>query len=94
MEPLVLIFAAAAAWTGDDWCPTPPRPPWPWPWFLRKIIAALGGIGGVILFNDMMGEGVNILSIAVVAIVSGVSLASLAGGIGAMTSKPVNRVDG
>lgn len=91
MEPLTILFAAAAGWTGDDWCPTPPRPPWPWPWFLRKLIAVLGAIGGVIIFDEMLGGSRDVLSVGVVAIVSGVTLASLVGGIGAMTSRNVNR---
>jgi hypothetical protein len=92
MDPLILTLAAMAAWTGDDWCPTPPRPPWPWPWFMRKIIAVLGGIGGVILFQRLIGADADILSVAVVAIASGVTLASLVGGIAAMTSG-VNRTN-
>ena len=93
MEPLILFLAAGAAWTGDDWCPTPPRPPWPWPWFLRKIIAVIGGILGVIVFDELIGGG-DALSIAVVAMVSGVTLASIVGGFAGMARPAATRVDG
>ena len=88
---VVMLVAGSAAWTGDDWCPTPPRPPWPWPWFLRKLIAVIGGIGLVMILPGEASSLGDMLTIGLVGMVGGVTLASIvghvAGGIGA---RPVN----
>jgi hypothetical protein len=79
MEFEIILLSAAAAWTADDWCPTPPRPPWPWPWFLRKILAVIGGIGLVALILPAMDGGVDLVSTVLIAAAGGVTLASLVG---------------
>jgi hypothetical protein len=71
----MLVLAAVAGWTFDDWCGTPPRPwphpPGPWPW-LRKGLAVIGAIGGAIIF----GANTDLTSIIIVGGVSGAFLAS------------------
>ena len=76
----IYLAAAAAAWTGDDWCPTPPRPPWPWPWFLRKLLAVLGGVGLVYLLPARASTLADLVTVVLVGMAGGVTLASLVGG--------------
>jgi hypothetical protein len=81
MEPLILILAAAGGWTFDDFCGTPPRPwpgPGPW-WWVRKGLAAIGGVVAYIVFADGATDA---LTTVVVGGVGGVVLASLAAGAG------------
>ena len=78
---LIFLVAGAAAWTGDDWCPTPPRPPWPWPWFLRKLIAVIGGCGLVLLLPGKAGNLADLVTVGLMGIVGGVTLASLVGNL-------------
>lgn len=88
---LIFLVAGAAAWTGDDWCPTPPRPPWPWPWFLRKLIAVIGGIGLVALLPGRAENLADMLTVGLVGMVGGVTLASLVGGLaGGLDNRNVN----
>lgn len=74
-----LILAGMGGWTGDDWCPTPPRPPWPWPWWLRKVVAVLGGIGCFYLIGPRLGAPVDVVSAVLLGAVGGVVLTGLAG---------------
>ena len=75
-----LILAAIAGWVFDDWCPTPPRPPWPWPgpWpWIRKILAIVGGIGANMVFQGgVVNETLNVVGIIIVGGVGGTFLAS------------------
>ena len=75
-----LILAAIAGWVFDDWCPTPPRPPWPWPgpWpWIRKILAIVGGIGANMVFQGgVVNETLNVVGIIIVGGVGGAFLAS------------------
>jgi hypothetical protein len=88
---LIFVVAGAAAWTGDDWCPTPPRPPWPWPWLLRKLIAVIGGIGLVALLPGKASNLADMLTVGLVGMVGGVTLASLVGGLaGGLGARNVN----
>lgn len=86
----VMLVAGAAAWTGDDWCPTPPRPPWPWPWFLRKLIAIIGGIGLVMILPGKAGSLGDLLTVGLVGMVGGVTLASLVGHLAGGAARSVN----
>jgi hypothetical protein len=81
----MLILAGIAGWAGDDWCPTPPRPPWPgpWSWWIRKILAVIGGIAAHEMFNRGT-VGADTLTVAVVGAVGGIFLASVVGGIAGM----------
>ena len=76
----LLILAAIAGWVFDDWCPTPPRPPWPWPgpWpWIRKILAIVGGIGANMVFQGgVVNETLNLVGIIIVGGVGGAFLAS------------------
>ena len=75
-----LVLAGMAGWTGDDWCPTPPRPPWPWPWWLRKLIAIVGGIGCFYLVGRNLGSPVaDVVSTVLLGATGGVVLTGLAG---------------
>ena len=75
-----LIVAAMGGWTFDDFCGTPPRPwPGPWPWILRKIVAAIGGIGAFYLIGPNIGTPADVISVAVLGGLGGVVLAGLVG---------------
>jgi hypothetical protein len=81
----ILIFAAMAGFALDDMCPTPPRwwpgpRPGPWPWWVRKILAVIGGIGAYEIFSRGVGEA-DLITVAVVAGVGGIVLASLGGAL-------------
>ena len=97
MDPLTIFFAAAAGWTGDDWCPTPPRPPWPWPWFLRKLLAVIGGIAVVYLIVQERDGGpsnyADWLTIGLAGIIGGATLASVVGGLGGSLGARTVNVD-
>jgi hypothetical protein len=79
MELHILLIAIAAGWTGDDWCPTPPRPPWPWPWWSRKLLAIIGAVGFVWYVPLAGGGDVDIISAVGLGLVGGAALASLVG---------------
>lgn len=76
-----LFLAAMAGWVVDDWCPTPPRPPWPWPgpWpWIRKGLAILGGIGAHLAFQGgVVNEALDLVSIIIVGGIGGAGLASV-----------------
>ena len=75
-----LILAAIAGWVVDDWCPTPPRPPWPWPgpWpWIRKGLAVIGAIGAHLTFQGgVVNETLDAVSIIIVSGIGGAFLAS------------------
>jgi hypothetical protein len=77
----MVILAAIAGWAFDDWCPTPPRPPWPWPgpWpWLRKILALVGGgLAYVVFQGNVINEAADVLTAVFVGGVGGVFVASL-----------------
>src|SRR3954466_8364772 len=82
MDLHIILISIAAAWTVDDWCPTPPRPPWPWPWLLRKLIAVIGGVAFVwVMHLAGGGGGVDIVPVAIVAGLGGAFVASLITGL-------------
>ena len=87
---LVILVAGAAGWTGDDWCPTPPRPPWPWPWFLRKLLAVIGGVGLVTLLPGDASNLADMVTVTLLGMVGGVTLASLGGGLADLARPGVN----
>jgi hypothetical protein len=75
-----LILAALGGWVFDDFCGTPPRPPWPWPgpWpWIRKILAIIGAIGAYYVFEGgVVNETLNAVAIIIVGGVGGAFLAS------------------
>lgn len=77
-----LILAAIAGWVVDDWCPTPPRPPWPWPgpWpWIRKGLAVIGAIAAHQIFQGgVVNETLDAVSIIIVSGVGGAFVASAA----------------
>lgn len=74
-----IVLAGISGWTGDDWCPTPPRPPWPWPWWLRKLIAVAGGIGCFYLVGRNLGVTPDIFGTFVLGATGGTVLAGVVG---------------
>jgi hypothetical protein len=80
----IIILAAVAGWTVDDFCGTPPRPwprPGPGPWWLRKVLAAIGGGVAWIAFNaGTVSERPDLVGAVLVGGVGGAFLASLVGG--------------
>ena len=74
-----IILAGGAGWTFDDWCGTPPRKPWPGPgpWWIRKILAAVGGILAFQVLGPQLGEPASILGAAFLGGIGGVVVASL-----------------
>jgi len=89
---LVILVAAAAGWTADDWCPTPPRPPWPWPWIFRKLLAVIGGVGLVALLPGVASNLADMVTVTLIGMVGGVTLASLVGGLGGL-ARPAANID-
>ena len=77
-----LILAAIAGWVVDDWCGTPPRPPWPWPgpWpWIRKGLAVIGAIAAHQIFQGgVVNETLDATSIIIVSGVGGAFVASAA----------------
>jgi hypothetical protein len=78
MELYILALAFISGWTGDDWCPTPPRPPWPWPWPWRKLIAGIGGVLTVVAIPLAGGGDVDIIGTIAAGLVGGAFLGGLA----------------
>ena len=77
-----LILAGGAGWAFDDWCGTPPRrgpPIGPGPWWIRKVLAAAGGIAMFMVVGPQLGEANTILGAAFLGGIGGVLLASIAG---------------
>jgi len=75
-----LVLTAAAGWAFDDFCGTPPRKPWPGPgpWWMRKALAAVGGIVMWKLVGPQLGEdAASVLSAVLLGGVGGVVLASI-----------------
>ena len=76
-----LIVAGGAGWTFDDFCGTPPRrgPIGPGPWWIRKVLAAAGGVGLFMLASGQLGGDPSVLDAALLGGIGGVVLASIAG---------------
>lgn len=73
-----LVLAGGAGWTFDDWCPTPPRPPFPWPWWSKKAIAVIGGIIAYYVVGPHVGAADNALTTVLVGGIGGVVLTGVA----------------
>lgn len=87
----LIVLAAMAGWTFDDFCGTPPRPwpgPGPGPWWIRKIIAAVGGGLALVVFDRGISEMPDLLGTVAVGAVGGVFLASLLGGVTGKLAAP------
>lgn len=76
-----LILAGGAGWAFDDWCGTPPRRPpiGPGPWWIRKVLAAVGGIAMFQFVGPQLGEAPTVLGAAFLGGIGGVLLASIGG---------------
>jgi len=74
------IVAGGAGWAFDDFCGTPPRkgPIGPGPWWLRKILAAAGGIVMWKLAAPAVQDA-SLLGAVLLGGIGGVVLASIAG---------------
>ena len=74
-----LIVAGGAGWTFDDFCGTPPRGPWPGPgpWWIRKILAAVGGVGAFMVLGPQLDEPSSILGAVLLGGIGGVVVASI-----------------
>ncbi|HKR24984.1 MAG TPA: hypothetical protein VJS15_06980 [Allosphingosinicella sp.] len=77
------FVAAGAGWAFDDFCGTPPRkgPIGPGPWWIRKILAAAGGVGMFALAGPQLGEPATIIGAALLGGIGGVVLASIGGAV-------------
>ena len=82
-------FAAMMGWCGTKWPgwwrgPRPPQPD-PW-WWVVSLAGALGGIGAMVVFDRMIGEG-GLYAISLVSFFGGVLLGSIVDGVGGASAR-------